>query len=99
MVFRWWRLGKVGGDVLKTFRAKLEVDASAGGFAQGSTLEIAKAFGVEPKEALSLLQKAAREGLVTRRGHEGTVKSGKKESATSGFGYQVWELLNTQKLP
>lgn len=86
-------------ELAKTFREKLMVDASAGGFAQGSTSEIAKAFGVTPKEALSLLQKAAREGLVTRRGHEGTVKSGKKESATSGFGFQVWELSNAQKLP
>lgn len=75
------------------------LDHGPSGFAQGTTKEIAEAFGVAPKEALALLQKAAKEGLVVRRGHEGTVGSGKKESIKSGFGYQMWELMNSTKLP
>lgn len=86
-------------EAVKTLRSKFPVDTSPSGFAQASTAEIAKAIGVEPKRALSLLQKAAREGLVTRRGHEGTVKSGKVESASKGFGYQIWEVGNATKLP
>lgn len=86
-------------SLLKAFRAKLPLDSSERGFAQGTTKEIAEAFGVTPKAALGLLQKAAREGLVTRRGHAGTVKSGATESTTSGFGFQVWELMNSTKLP
>lgn len=86
-------------NLLKVFREKLPLDSSESGFAQGTTAEIAEAFGVSPKAALVLLQKAAREGLVSRRGHAGTVKSGVKSSTISGFGYQVWELMNATKLP
>jgi hypothetical protein len=86
-------------EAVKALRSKFPVDDSPSGFSQASTAEIAKAIGVEPKKALSLLQKAAREGLVIRRGHEGTVKSGKVESASEGFGYQIWEVGNATKLP
>ena len=86
-------------NLLKSFREKLELDGGPNGYAQGTTKEIAEAFGVSAKQALTLLQKAAQEGLVSRRGHAGTVGSAKKESTTSGFGYQMWELMNSTKLP
>lgn len=90
-------------EALKALRANFEEDGDPqNGFARATTGEIAKAMGVSPKEALTLLQKAAKEGLVARRGHTSQVGIGKKNRAgavAEGFGYQIWDLKNSVKLP
>lgn len=90
-------------EALKALRSNFEEDGDPqNGFARATTGEIAKAMGVSPKEALTLLQKAAKEGLVARRGHTSQVGIGKKNRAgavAEGFGYQIWDLKNSVKLP
>ena len=82
-------------DIISTMREHLMEDSSPGGFAQGTTKEIAEVLGVSPGTALKALQRAADEGVVTRRGHEQSVKSGKVGEEKKGFGFQIWELPNT----
>jgi hypothetical protein len=84
-------------DVAKHLRENFMADGEPeSGYAQGTTKEVAESIGIAPEAALKVLQKAAKAGLVQRRGHEKSF--GKASAAAKGFGYQIWELPNRIKL-
>lgn len=90
--------GKKVGDVLKHLREEHQVDSEpTHGFSEASTEDVAKGMGIKPAQALKLLQKAAKAGHVSRRGHESAARSGKAiGNANRGFGFQIWELSNSK---
>lgn len=85
-------------DVLKHIRAEFMADGNEeAGYAQGTTQEIAESLGTSAPQMLKVLQKAAKDGLISRRGHEKSF--GSATAHQKGFGFQIWELRNKTKIP
>ena len=90
--------GKSVKDVLTHMRENhMEDSTPEHGFAQATTDKIAAGMGIKKGQALKLLQKAAKEGHLNRRGHEKNFGGANAEKA--GFGHQIWEYPNSKKMP